>query len=115
MAKKHLVLLASVAAALAVGAPAAMAADAAPAAPAIPGVPSLPALPELPVGAPNGGDCSVEPGSATAQSDTPGAVQAPVPGLNDGNEGNCQSQGNDQGNDVEDGLPAGAGLPGIPQ
>lgn len=96
MAKKHWILIATVAAGLAVGAPAAMAA------PELPGIPALPAAPALP-GAPMGessGDCTSEPGTAEATSDGQ-AVQAPTNGLNDGNEGNCQSAGNEQGNDVE--------------
>ena len=103
MAKKHLILIASVAAGMAIAAPVAMAAP----------LPELPGLPAAPIGAPNSGDCSTEPGAASAQSDQP-ALQLPVGGLNDLNEGNCQSAGNDQGNGVGGGMGGAPSLPGLP-
>ncbi len=104
MAKKHWILIATVAAGLAVGAPAAMAA------PELPGLPGVPALPGAPVGEPNSGACTTEPGTAEAQSDQT-ALQLPVNGLSDINEGNCQSSGNEQGNGVGGDLAS----PGLPQ
>jgi len=103
MAKKHWLLIATVAAGLAVGAPAAMAAPE-------PTVPGLPALPSAPLGEPNDGDCTTGTGSAEAQSDQ-AALQLPVNGLDTVNEGNCQSSGNEQGNGVGGGMAS----PGLPQ
>lgn len=98
MAKKHLILIASVAAALAVAAPVAMAAP-------LPELPGVPALPGATVGQPNDGVCTDGPGAAEASSDEP-ALQLPVAGASHGNE-NCQSAGNEQGN----GLGGGGSLP----
>jgi hypothetical protein len=98
MAKKHWILIASVAAGLAVGAPAAMAA------------PELPGLPGAPVGQPSSATCTDDAGTADVKSDQT-ALQLPIAGAAQGNDGNCQSAGNEKGN----GVAGNGAFPGVAQ
>ena len=85
MKNRLVIALTGVAAGAVLAAPAAMAADA-------------PALPGIPGAQPNGGTCTVEPGSGEASSNVPALTPPEHPALPDTNLGNCQSFLNDQGN-----------------